>query len=39
VPFLHVYPNNPAAALYTRLGFIVRATVGSCGGVPLRRRR
>jgi hypothetical protein len=27
VPFLHVYPNNPAAALYTRLGFVIRATL------------
>jgi ribosomal protein S18 acetylase RimI-like enzyme len=27
VPFLHVYPNNPAAGLYTRLGFVTRATV------------
>jgi ribosomal protein S18 acetylase RimI-like enzyme len=25
VPFLHVFPNNPAAALYARLGFYERA--------------
>jgi len=24
VPFLHVFPDNPAAALYTRLGFRLR---------------
>jgi ribosomal protein S18 acetylase RimI-like enzyme len=27
VPFLHVYPDNPAAALYSRLGFRERATL------------
>jgi predicted GNAT family acetyltransferase len=27
VPFLHVYANNPATGLYTRLGFEVRATL------------
>lgn len=27
VPFLHVFPDNPAATLYTRLGFRVRATL------------
>jgi ribosomal protein S18 acetylase RimI-like enzyme len=27
VPFLHVWPDNPARALYTRLGFRVRATL------------
>ena len=26
-PFLHVFPDNPAAALYTRLGFRERATL------------
>jgi predicted GNAT family acetyltransferase len=24
-PFLHVFPDNPAVALYTRLGFVERA--------------
>jgi ribosomal protein S18 acetylase RimI-like enzyme len=27
VPFLHVFPDNPAAALYARLGFRARATL------------
>lgn len=27
VPFLHVFPDNPAAALYERLGFHYRATL------------
>jgi len=27
VPFLHVFPDNPAAALYARLGFRERATL------------
>jgi ribosomal protein S18 acetylase RimI-like enzyme len=27
VPFLHVWPDNPARALYARIGFIVRATL------------
>jgi predicted GNAT family acetyltransferase len=26
-PFLHVFPDNPAAALYARLGFRERATL------------
>jgi len=25
VPFLHVYPDNPAGALYAKLGFRERA--------------
>lgn len=35
LPFLHVYPDNPAASLYTRLGFRERRTLW----VLLRRRR
>jgi ribosomal protein S18 acetylase RimI-like enzyme len=27
VPFLHVWPDNPAKALYTRLGFRLRTTL------------
>ena len=27
VPFLHVFPDNPARDVYTRLGFRLRATL------------
>lgn len=39
VPFLHVFPDNPAARLYARLGFRERATLWVCWRRPIRSRR
>jgi ribosomal protein S18 acetylase RimI-like enzyme len=36
VPFLHVYPDNPAMALYTRLGFRERARLWVLQRRPVR---
>jgi ribosomal protein S18 acetylase RimI-like enzyme len=38
VPFLHVFPENPAARLYARLGFRERATLWVLWRRPVARR-
>jgi ribosomal protein S18 acetylase RimI-like enzyme len=39
MPFLHVYPDNPAMALYARLGFRERARLWVLQRRPVRRLR